>query len=74
MQHYQTSKKKSDPDTRFKAKYPEGKLMNIADADLTFDDVRKGIYLNVNSETKPSEKLDRSKIISLGIGSKTQFL
>ena len=66
-------KKKSDPDTRFKVKYPSNNFINMEDMGLTFDDVIRGVYFDITTETHPDEKLDESRVLSMGIGSKTKF-
>lgn len=65
--------KSKDPNTRFDKKYPGGSRIKPEDLGLTFEEVLKGVYLDVNHET-PAEKIDESKILSLGIGRNTEFI
>ncbi|NVM52135.1 MAG: hypothetical protein HWN66_00440 [Candidatus Helarchaeota archaeon] len=64
--------KKKDPNIRFTRKYPEGDFLKPTDIGLTLEEFQNGVYLDVNHET-PAEKIDESKIISLGIGRNTVF-
>jgi hypothetical protein len=66
-------KRKSEPDTRFEVKYPGKKFINVEDMGLTFDELIQGVYFDITAETQPDEKLDESRVLSKGIGSKTQF-
>ncbi len=50
--------RKKDPNIRFKKKYPKGDFVKPDDLNLTFDEFLKGVYLDVNHETKP-QKLDK---------------
>ncbi|MHA1785030.1 MAG: hypothetical protein ACTSVE_07505, partial [Candidatus Helarchaeota archaeon] len=65
--------KKDDPDIKFDRKYPKGQRIMLEDLEMTFDDFTKGAYINVDHETKP-QKLDKSRIISKGIGRFTEFV
>ncbi len=66
-------KKKDNPDIRFQAKYPDGDFIKMKDSELDWDDVRIGTYFDITTDTSPGEKLDPSRILSRGIGSKTIF-
>ena len=65
--------KKADPNTRFDLEHPEGNRIKIDDLGLTFDEARTGVYLDVTGETSPDEKLDKSRVFSVGIGRNTKF-
>ncbi|MHA1264872.1 MAG: hypothetical protein ACTSRS_06510 [Candidatus Helarchaeota archaeon] len=66
-------KNKSDPDRRFLVEYPPDQFIQIENLGLDFEDVLKGVYLDITTETQPSDPLDPSKVISLGIGRSTIF-
>ncbi len=70
---FPNAKKKGDPDNRFKVNYPEGKFIQIDDLGLSFEEVLKGAYLDITTETPITEKIDASKVISMGIGRLTNF-
>jgi hypothetical protein len=65
--------KRSDPDTRFQVKYPGGKFLQIEDLELSFEEVLKGAYLDITTETPLTEKIDGTKVLSTGIGRETKF-
>jgi hypothetical protein len=71
---FPNAKNVKDPDNRFQTIYfPEGKFIQIEDLGLSFEQVLKGAYLNITTETPITEKIDNSKVISLGIGRLSQF-
>jgi len=71
--HFPNAKDKNNPDYRFQIKYPEGDFIQIDDLGLNFEEVLEGVYLDITTETPSSEKLDSSKVLSVGIGSGTKF-
>jgi len=70
---FPNAKNKKDPDSRFLLSYPEGKFIQIDDLELSFDDVLKGAYLDITQETALTEKIDRTRVLSTGIGRDTSF-
>ncbi|NVM30838.1 MAG: hypothetical protein HWN65_18505 [Candidatus Helarchaeota archaeon] len=67
-------KNKKDPDHRFEPQYPPGKWMQPTNLGLSEDELSKGVFLKVTHETPVEEKVDHSRIISIGIGRNTKFL
>lgn len=67
-------KNKSGPDDRFKVHYPNSNLVSMKDWGFSYEEARHGAYFNITTDTLPTEKLDRSRVLSLGIGKKTKFL
>ncbi|MHA1143338.1 MAG: hypothetical protein ACTSRW_01235 [Candidatus Helarchaeota archaeon] len=65
--------KSKDPNIQFDKKYPKGDRIKPSDLDLSFEEFLEGVYLDVNHETKP-KTIDKSKILSMGIGRNTRFL
>ncbi|MHC1592255.1 MAG: hypothetical protein ACXQS8_09225 [Candidatus Helarchaeales archaeon] len=65
--------KSKDPNIRFDREYPPGERITPADLSLSFEEFVQGVYLDVNHETKP-QKIDGSRIKSLGIGRHTKFV
>lgn len=65
--------KSKNPNIRFDKKYPKGDFIKPEDLELSFEEFLKGVYLDVNHET-PAKKIDKSKILSMGIGRDTKFL
>ncbi|MHA1144621.1 MAG: hypothetical protein ACTSRW_07785 [Candidatus Helarchaeota archaeon] len=41
---------------------------------ISRDEFTEGVFLDIDHETKVEEKIDKSRIISLGIGKQTRFL
>ena len=70
---FPNAKNKKDPDTRFQVKYPEGNFVQIEDLNLSFDEVLKGAYLDITTETSVTDQIDSSKVLSTGIGRETKF-
>ncbi|MFX1299169.1 MAG: hypothetical protein ACFFD2_30450 [Promethearchaeota archaeon] len=70
---FPNAKNKKNPDTRFQVKYPEGKFVQIEDLELSFNEVLKGAYLDITTETPVTEKIDATKVLSTGIGRETKF-
>jgi len=70
---FPNAQNKNDPDNRFKVKYPEGNFIQIEELGLSFEEVLKGAYLDITTETPVTEKIDASKVLSTGIGRETQF-
>jgi len=66
-------KNKSDPGNRFKYKYDGGEFIKPEAFGLEWDEMRKGIFFDITAETPPDEELDESKILSMGVGSKTKY-
>ena len=66
-------RRKKEPDKRFKVKYPSNNFINVEDMGLTFEDLISGVYFDITNETQPDEKLDETRVLSKGIGSKTQY-
>ncbi|MHA1893050.1 MAG: hypothetical protein ACTSX4_00980, partial [Candidatus Helarchaeota archaeon] len=64
--------KSKDPDIQFENKFPEGEFLKPEHLGYSIEEFLQGIYLDINHETKP-QKLDKSKILSLGIGRNTKF-
>ena len=65
--------KKKDLNIKFDKKYPKGDKVKPDDLDLSFEEFIKGLYLDVD-HTTPAKKIDKSKIISIGVGRGTKFL
>ncbi len=70
---FPNEKNKKDPDNRFNMKYPEGKFVQMDDLGLEFDEVLKGAYLDISTETPVTDPIDPSKVLSTGIGRGTRF-
>lgn len=70
---FPNAKNKKDPDNQFAVKYPEGEFVKIDDLGLEFEEVLKGAYLDITSETPVDEKLDSARVLSIGIGTGTKF-
>ncbi|HUX98936.1 MAG TPA: hypothetical protein VMV49_05245 [Candidatus Deferrimicrobium sp.] len=67
-------KNKKDPDHRFDYQYPPGEWINPLNLNLAEEDFSKGVYLKVNHETSPVQKVDHSHVISIGVGRSTKFI
>ena len=65
--------KSSDPNTRFQKKFPKGETIKPEHFGMDLDEFLQGLYMDVNHETKP-QQLDKSRIVSTGIGRNTEFL
>ncbi|NHI91969.1 MAG: hypothetical protein EAX96_05660 [Candidatus Lokiarchaeota archaeon] len=66
-------KNKSDPNTRFEKQYKSDNFIKVDAMQLNLEDVLKGVYCDITSETNPNDPIDPSKVLSTGIGSNTQF-
>jgi len=66
-------KNKDDPENRFKYKYPKGEWIKPDDLGLSNEELQKGVYLNIDHNTKVSEKVTNSNIVSIGVGKDTKF-
>ncbi|MHA1294869.1 MAG: hypothetical protein ACTSR3_11355 [Candidatus Helarchaeota archaeon] len=65
-------KKETYKNEEFTWKYPEG-WIQLEDLEMDVDDILKGVLLDVTHETPLNEKIDKSRIISRGIGRNTKF-
>jgi len=53
---------------------PKGPLIHLNDLEIDIADAFKGYYLRVDHHTDPNEKVDKSKIISVGLGRDSKVL
>ncbi|MHA1278166.1 MAG: hypothetical protein ACTSQI_11495 [Candidatus Helarchaeota archaeon] len=61
-------------EAKFEWKYKQpNKFIHLEDIGLSLEEALEGVYLNITHETSYEEPLDETKIISTGIGLKTQF-
>ncbi|MHA1403852.1 MAG: hypothetical protein ACTSSI_08825 [Candidatus Helarchaeota archaeon] len=67
-------KNKKDPDVRFEYQYPPSEWIDLDNLGISRDEFTEGVFLDIDHETKVEEKIDKSRIISLGIGKQTRFL
>ncbi len=65
--------KSSDMNIKFNKKYPKGETIKPEHLNMDLDEFLQGMYFNIDHETKP-HKIDKSEIISLGIGRNTKFV
>lgn len=52
-------------------KYPKGERVTPEELGVSYEDFLSGIYLDIDHNTPLDEKIDKEKIISLGMGQKT---
>jgi hypothetical protein len=52
-------------------KYPKGERITPEELGVSYEDFLSGIYLDIDHNTPLDEKIDKEKIISLGMGQKT---
>ena len=67
-------KSKIFEDNKFDYIYPKGEKITPEGLGLTKEEMLNGVYLDINHETPLNEKIDESKIISLGMGNKTKII
>jgi hypothetical protein len=57
----------------FEWKYPPGKFITLEDIGMTFEEALNGIYYDIDHNTEPNSVDIKEKIISTGVGHKTEF-
>ena len=57
----------------FEWKYPPGKFITLEDIDMTMEEAFNGIYYDIDHTTEPNSVDIKEKIISTGVGHKTEF-
>ncbi len=67
------SKKDVYKNEAFEYKYPEGERITAEKLGLTPEECLEGVYLDLNHETPMNEKITPDKILSVGLGRKTQL-
>lgn len=58
---------------RFDWNYPDERIVKPEDLEFSIDEMMDGVYLNIDHEFPNDEKVDKSKIISTGLGRNTKF-
>ncbi|NHI92249.1 MAG: hypothetical protein EAX96_07075 [Candidatus Lokiarchaeota archaeon] len=65
--------KKQDINIKFDKNYPQGPRIMLDELELEFDEFAKGVYFDINLDTKP-QQVGKDRIISKGIGRSTVFV
>ncbi|MHA1271312.1 MAG: hypothetical protein ACTSPY_16080 [Candidatus Helarchaeota archaeon] len=68
------NKKKVFEKNEFNYTYPKGERITPEGLGITYEEAISGVYLDVDHNTPLNEKIDDSKIISMGIGRNTKIV
>ncbi|MHA1753532.1 MAG: hypothetical protein ACTSYZ_14300 [Candidatus Helarchaeota archaeon] len=70
---YYKNLKEKDPNIRFEKSCPKGNFIRPDDIGMDLEEFLHGVFFDINHET-PLQKIDQTKILSIGIGRETKFI